>query len=318
MTPVAAGSLFPGYRIEEVAGRGGMGVVYRARQLRPNRIVALKVIAPDLAEDVDFRQRFERESETAASIEHPNVIPVYEVDEAEGQLFIAMRFVEGQDFRNLIDRGIAPPSAVAIVDQVAGALDAAHAHGLIHRDIKPANVLVSESDGRMHAYLTDFGLAKRMSASHNLTATGAFVGTIDYVAPEQIEGRAVDARADIYALACVLYHALSGHVPYPRDSDVATMWAHLNDVPPALPETVGQTSGRLDAVVRRGMGKAPEDRYPSAGDLGRAALAAFEDEPVAVPERTVAAGAAAPGQAQTAATPRLPVTTRPLRAATGP
>jgi DNA-binding beta-propeller fold protein YncE len=294
MAPVLPGTVFAGYRIEDVAGRGGMGIVYRARQLRPDRVVALKVIAPELAQNDEFRSRFERESEMAAAIEHPHVIPVYEVDEVQGQLYIAMRFVEGQDLRQSIELGIPAEHAVKLVDQVAGALDAAHARGLVHRDVKPANVLLSDSDGAGHAYLTDFGLTKRVSTRGGLTATGAFVGTIDYVAPEQIEGRPVDARADVYALACVLYHALAGSVPYPRDSDVATMWAHLNDPPPALGGRAGGASVRLDDVLQRGMAKAPDDRYPSAGDLARAASAALNQVPVAVPERTVAAGAAAP------------------------
>jgi hypothetical protein len=294
MAVLAPGSVFAGYRLEAIAGRGGMGVVYRARQLRPDRLVAVKVIAPDFAQDPVFRQRFERESELAASIEHPNVIPVYEVDEVDGLLFIAMRFVDGADLHTLIGDGIDPASAVRILAQVAGALDAAHAHGLVHRDVKPANVLVGDAGGRPHAYLTDFGLTQRTASSHRLTRSGAFMGTIDYAAPEQIRGERADARTDVYALSCVLYESLTREVPYPRDSDLAAIWAHIEDPPPSLLEQGIDVPSGLDEVVRRGMAKDPAQRYQSAGDLATAALAALEDRPVRRRERTVATGEAAP------------------------
>ena len=188
MAGLTTGSVFAGYRVEEVAGRGGMGVVYRARQARPDRLVALKVVAPEFAADPGFRTRFEHESQIAASIEHPNVIPVYEAGEADGLLFIAMRYVEGSDFGQVVDDGIECAAAVQIVDQVARALDAAHARGLVHRDVKPKNILISLSGSRPHAYLTDFGLTKRAAVSGGMTRTGVWVGTLDYAAPEQIEG----------------------------------------------------------------------------------------------------------------------------------
>jgi streptogramin lyase len=299
MAEIATGSVFGGYRLEAVAGRGGMGVVYRARQLRPDRLVAVKVIAPDLAKDSAFRRRFERESEMAASIEHPNVIPVYEVNEVDGLLFIAMRFVEGMDLHELIGDGLDPVPAVDIVDQVAAALDAAHARGLVHRDVKPANVLVSEASGRRHAYLTDFGLTKRTAASNRITKTGTFLGTVDYAAPEQIRGDRLDARTDVYALACVLYHALTGDVPFPRDSELAAIWAHIEEEPPSLTDHGIDVAPAFDEVVRRGMAKEPDDRYASAGDLARAALAACEGRSVPLRERTVGIGDAAPAGVET-------------------
>jgi hypothetical protein len=304
-TPIV-GSVFAGYRLEAVAGRGGMGVVYRARQLRPDRLVALKVIAPDYAQDPVFRQRFERESEVAASLEHPNVIPVYQVDEVDGLLFLAMRFVDGADLHTLVGSGLEPMSAVRIIEQVAGALDAAHAAGLVHRDVKPANVLVSDVGGRPHAYLTDFGLAQRTAASRGLTKTGTFMGTVDYAAPEQIRGERVDARTDVYALACVLYESLTREVPYPRDSAPAAMFAHLDAPPPSVVEHAAGLPPATDEVIKRGMAKRPDERYPSAGDLAQAAVAVFEDRPATRGERTVAVGEAAPRAATIADEPVPP------------
>src|SRR4051794_11085409 len=200
MDELDPGALFGGYRIEGIAGHGGMGVVYRATQLGLGRTVALKLIAPDVAHDPRFRERFKRESRLAASIDHPNVIPVYEAGEADGSLFLSMRWVEGADLLTLIKRGggVEPEQAARITSQVAAALDAAHGHGLVHRDVKPANVLVV-AGGADHAYLTDFGLVKRTKTSSDVTQSGEFVGTLDYVAPEQIEGKA-DASSDVYSL----------------------------------------------------------------------------------------------------------------------
>ena len=297
MAELQPGDEFAGYRIEGIAGRGGMGVVYRATQLALDRVVALKLIAPDFAEDPSFRDRFKRESRTAAKIEHPHVITVYEAGEANGQLFISMRFIEGTDLKALINRegGLAPPRTATIVNQVAGALDAAHAHGLIHRDIKPGNVLIASDNGSDHAFLTDFGLTKHLAASTSgMTKTGTWVGTLDYVAPEQISGGQVDARSDIYSLGCVVFQTLTGEVPYQRDSDVAKLWAHMHDPPPSVSESKPDLPSEWERVIRRAMAKEPDDRYLSAGDLGRAALAAAQGEMLTSPERSVATGAAAP------------------------
>src|SRR4051812_7625210 len=274
MTELSPGSLVGGYRIEGLAGDGGMGVVYRATQLALGRPVALKVIAPQLADDPQFRERFKRESQLAACLDHPNIIPVYEAGEADGCLFISMRYVVGTDLRTLIHRGggVEPGRAAAIVAQVAAALDSAHERGLVHRDVKPANVLIATGHAE-HAYLTDFGLVKRVSTSGALTASGHFVGTLDYIAPEQIKGKAA-ACSDVYSLGCVLFHCLAGRVPFEADSEVAKMYAHLNERPPCPSEIVPDLPPQLDAVVTKAMAKERQERYPSAGELGRAALAA--------------------------------------------
>lgn len=269
------GTTFAGYVIEAVAGRGGMGVVYRAREARPARTVALKVISPELAADTDFRARFERESEVAATIEHPNVIPVHRVGEEAGQLFLVMRHVDGIDLSAMIANAgrLQPRRAVDIIAQVCAALDAAHARGLVHRDVKPANVLVTREG---HVYLTDFGIAKRSDATGGSTLTGYFVGTLDYSAPEQIESGRVDARTDVYATGCMLYHALAGQVPFQGENPAATMLAHLSAPPPSLRAIDLTLPEQLDAVVAKAMAKAPDERYPSAGDLGQAATAAVD------------------------------------------
>jgi serine/threonine protein kinase len=293
---VGPGTELDGFVIEEVAGRGGMGVVYRARQTQPDRIVAIKVIAGAVADDPEFRARFQRESSVAAEIEHPNVIPVYAVGEARGVLYIAMRFVEGVDLRGLLarERRLAPLRAAAIADQVAQALDAAHARGLVHRDVKPGNILISTASGRDHVYLSDFGLSRHIEGSHALTGTGAFVGTIDYVAPEQARGERVDARTDVYSLGCVLFHALTGTVPFPLDNDIAKLYAHDAQPPPSPLARCTDLPLGFDGVLARAMAKAPDQRYPSAGDLGRAALAAASDNPLSGAERSVAVEGAAP------------------------
>jgi serine/threonine-protein kinase len=252
-----------------------MGVVYRATQLALERPVALKVIATEIAHDARFRERFKREAQLAAAIDHPNVIPVHEAGEADGALYLAMRYVEGTDLGALIARegALEPARAVRIVGQVAAALTAAHARGLVHRDVKPANVLIA-SGADEHAYLADFGLTKRTSSAGGLTRDGMFVGTLDYCAPEQIRGEGADPRTDVYALGCVLYHCLTGRSPFDRESDVATMYAHLNDpvpVPSAVDERI---PAALDAVVATALAKRPAARYPTATDLGRAVHAA--------------------------------------------
>ncbi|HEY6759827.1 MAG TPA: serine/threonine-protein kinase, partial [Baekduia sp.] len=226
-TELQPGDEFAGYRVTGVAGRGGMGVVYRAEQLDLQRPVALKLIATPLARDEAFRERFVRESRAAAAIDHPNVVPVYSAGEDDGRLYLAMRFVDGENLRTLVHREgpMEPARAASVIAQIGNALDAAHARGLVHRDIKPANVLL---DGQ-HAYLTDFGLTKRLTGETTMTGSGRWVGTLGYIAPEQIRGEGVDARADVYALGCLLFYVLTGVAPYRRDSDEATLYAHLND-----------------------------------------------------------------------------------------
>jgi streptogramin lyase len=271
------GSRFAGLRIDGVLARGGMGVVYRATDETLGRAVALKVVAAELLEDGDMRERFVRESRAAAAIEHPNVIPIYSAGEEDGVAYIAMRLVDGEDLRDRVRRDgpLAPAEAAEVVAQVASALDAAHAAGLVHRDVKPANVLLGAGD---HAYLSDFGLARRTASEAALTRTGRWVGTLDYVAPEQIQGRDVDGRADVYALGCVLHYALTGRVPFRRDTDEARLWAHVHDDPPAPSEEGEGVPAAFDVVVRAALAKRPEDRFATAGELGRAARAAARGE----------------------------------------
>jgi Protein kinase domain len=316
---LSAGEEFAGYRVERSLGRGGMGVLYLAVEPGLERHVALKLIAPEAAADEVFARRFAEESRIAASIEHPNVVPIYAAGEEGGIPFIAMRYVSGSDLgRRLAREGrLEPATATALISQVANGLDAIHAAGLVHRDVKPANVLLSGVVGQDHAYITDFGVARNVATESGLTQTGRFVGTLDYVAPEQISGGEVDARADVYALGCLLFKLLTGEVPYPRDGEAARLYAHLNDPPPAPSLHATAVSMALDDVVIRAMSKQPDDRYPSAGDLGRAAVAALSGSQPGLPERTVATGAAATRTAATVAPdPRVagPVTaaTRPL------
>jgi serine/threonine protein kinase len=293
---ISLGSVFAGHRIDGVAGRGGMGVVYKATHLALDRVVALKLIAPELSGDAQFRERFKQESMTAASIDHPNVIPIYDAGEEQGQLYVTMRYVPGTDLRAQIEQhGALPPAeAASIISQIAAALDAAHARGLVHRDVKPANVLIEDRGGTRQAFLTDFGLTKHAATDSGMTKSGMFVGTLDYIAPEQLQGEKVDARTDVYSLGCVLYQAVTGQVPYPRDTEPSKMWAHMGEDPPSVLSVRGDVPPAFEEVVKRAMAKKPEDRYPSAGDLGRAVLAATEDRQATQVERSVATGEAAP------------------------
>ena len=289
------GQIFGGYRIEAVAGRGGMGVVYRATQMSLGRTVALKLITPAVAADADFRDRLQRESHLLASIDHPNVITVYEAGESDGQLFMSMRYVNGMDLRSqLVAQGPLPPdSAVRIVAQVAAALDAAHAAGLVHRDVKPANVLLEQRGATQHAYLSDFGLSKTAHRATGITRSGQWVGTVDYAAPEQLDGRPVDARTDVYALGCVLFESLTGRPPYVRESDAAKLWAHMHEAPPSACALRPELPAELDVVIARAMAKQPAHRHQSAGALGHAALAAAGGEALTDPDLSAAAGTAA-------------------------
>jgi serine/threonine protein kinase len=281
---LAPGEQIAGYRIEEPIGRGGMAVVYRALDLRLGRQVALKVLAPHLGEDEAFRQRFIRESRAAAGVDHPHIIPVFEAGEADGVLFIAMRYVSYGDVRMLIDREgrLSTARTSVITAQVASALDAAHARGLVHRDVKPGNILLAESgaSGADHVYLSDFGLSKHSLAASTLTATGQFMGTLDYVSPEQIQGHPADGRADQYALACTAVEMLSGSPPFRRDESMALLWAQLEAPPPPLTERRPDLPPAVDAVIRRALAKSPDDRYPTCLEFAIALRGACEATPV--------------------------------------
>ena len=257
------GTVFARYRVDSVVGRGGMGVVYRATDLSLERPVALKLIAPELAGDKRFRERFLKEPRMAASLDHPNVIPIYEAGEHDGQLYLAMRYVEGSDLKSVLEReGKLPPErAIGILAQVASALDAAHRRGLVHRDVKPANILLDE-DG--HVYLTDFGITKQLGGAS--TDTGQMVGTLDYLAPEQIRGETVDGRTDCYSLACVLYECLSGSPPFHRATEAETMWAHMQEQPAPL-----RAYPALDPVLREALAKERDERQGTCSELINAA-----------------------------------------------
>jgi YVTN family beta-propeller protein len=263
------GGELAGYRVEALVGRGGMGVVYRALDLALDRPVAIKILAPELAADVQFRERFLRESRLAASIDHPNIVPVYDAGEVAGELYLAMRYVEGSDLKRLLANGpLEPGRAVGLVSQVAAALDAAHARGLVHRDVKPSNVLVTGDD---HVYLADFGLTKRLDETVLAVDPARSLGTADYVAPEQIRGDDVDGRADLYSLGCVLYECLTGQPPFGRDSELATLFAHLEEEPRA--------PAGLESVIRTALAKEPDDRYQSGRELVEATRSALGLEP---------------------------------------
>jgi YVTN family beta-propeller protein len=264
-----------GYRIEALVGRGGMGVVYRAHDSRLKRNVALKLLSPEIAADVVFREGFLRESELAASVDHPNVIPIYEAGEVDGGLFIAMRFVEGGDLKKLLEGGaLQPEHALGLAVQIADALDAAHRVGLVHGDVKPSNVLVAAGNatgGADHVYLSDFGLTRRVGERE--TTRGPLLATVDYVAPERIRGEAVDRRADIYSFGCVLYECLAGRPPFVAASDAALLFAHLEQQPPLLSEEGFPAS--LDSVIERVLAKAPAARYDSAQEFVAAVRSAL-------------------------------------------
>lgn len=287
-----AGERVGEFRILGLLGKGGMGSVYLAEDERLRRRVALKVILPELADDPDFRARFESEARSAAAIEHPNVVPIHSAGAAAGHMYLAMRHIDGGDLDQLLKAGpLDAGESIEIFTKVASALDAAHAAGLVHRDVKPANILL---EGPTHAsvFLTDFGLTRRLgAATTQLTRAGEFIASIDYTAPEQIETAAVDARTDVYALGCVLYRMLSGSLPFPGATITQKMWKIVHEPLPQIPGI----DGELNAVIARATAKEPDDRYPSAGDLGRAAQAAADGSKTEVLERSVASGGAATG-----------------------
>ncbi|HET9461374.1 MAG TPA: serine/threonine-protein kinase, partial [Gaiellaceae bacterium] len=277
------GTELAGYRIESLLGFGGMSVVYLAEDLRLKRKVALKLLAAGLAEDASFRERFLRESELAASIDHPNIVPIYEAGTTDDDLlFIAMRYVEGYDLRERLQRGhLDVADAIGVIAQVASALDAAHARGLVHRDVKPSNVLLdpgARPDGSDHVYLADFGLTKLLSEETANAGDGRSLGTIDYVAPEQIAGEDIDGRADVYSLGCVLYECLVGQSPFRSDSELAVVFAHLETDSPLPSAARPELPAALDGVLARALAKEPEQRYSTCRELAQAALAVAVDE----------------------------------------
>jgi predicted Ser/Thr protein kinase len=268
------GAEFAGYRLGSLLGHGGMSIVYRAEHMHLGRTVALKLLAPQLSEDEAFRERFERESRLAASLDHPNIIPIYEAGEEDGVLFIAMRYVEGADLKTRLNEGgpFDSDKVASLVAQVAAALEAAHVKGLIHRDVKPANVLIASGagpEGADHVYLSDFGIAKH-TAGAGLTRTGMFVGTADYASPEQIEGKPLDGRADVYALGCVVYEALTAERAYEKDSEVGMMYAHLLESAPSVTAKRPQLPPEIDDVVAKAMAKSRDDRYATPTELALA------------------------------------------------
>jgi len=294
------GAPFAGYRIDELVGRGGMGVVYRATDLALERSVALKLLAPDLARDESFRRRFATESKVAASLDHPNVIPIYHAGEHDDVLYLAMRYVRGEDLRQRLQQSgrLEPVAAARLVTQVGSALDAAHEAGLVHRDVKPANVLL---DGHDHAYLTDFGLTKRLAAETIETRAGQILGTLDYIAPEQIRGDPLGPYTDVYALACMTVHLLTGSVPFPVETDEGKLWSHLSEPPPRPSTRCRDVSLALDAVLVRAMAKEPSLRFATAGELAEAVAAG-----VAAPLRRRAEPAARVAAARARQTPAPP------------
>ena len=275
------GEEFAGYRIERLIGRGGMGVVFLAEHIRLEQKRALKLLPPEMADDEGFRQRFERESRMAASLEHPNIVPIHDAGEVEGLLYISMRFIEGHDLKKLVERegALHPDRTISLLEQVASALDEAHGAGLVHRDVKPQNTLVTPPKGAKaveRAYLTDFGLTKQYGSKTGVTAAGTMLGTVDYMAPEQLEAKDVDARADVYALACVLYECLSGSVPFDRPSMASVMMAHMTEAPPRVTELNAELPVGLNDIIARGMSKSRDDRYSACGELIDAAREVIE------------------------------------------
>jgi serine/threonine protein kinase len=261
---LAAGSNFAGYEVESVVGAGGIGILYRARQLRLDRPVALKLVEPDVASDPVVRERLRREARTVAALDHPNVVPLYEAGEEDGTVYVVTRWVEGTELGTLIlsEGPLDPERAASIAAQIAAALEQAHEKGLVHRDVKPSNVILTHED---HVYLTDFGLAKRAGTAPGLTAADQMLATVDYVAPELIEGSEPDARSDVYSLGCVLFEMLTGEAPFADQAGgMAKMWAQVNADPPSLRERRRDVPPALEDVMRRAMAKAPETRPTAA------------------------------------------------------
>ncbi|GHH40416.1 serine/threonine-protein kinase [Lentzea cavernae] len=284
---------FGPYRIEHLLGRGGMGEVHRAYDTTHDRIVALKRLSPGYHDDEDYRARFRREARIVARLREPHVIPIHAYGEIDDRLYLDMRLVEGSDLSDLIrDQTLEPARAVRIVEQVASALDAAHADGLVHRDVKPSNILVAAGD---FVYLVDFGIARSASpAATSLTASGSVVGTLDYMAPERFESGPVDGRADVYALACVLFACLAGRRPFTADGTAAQIWAHMNQPPPKASPLNPAVPAALDDVIAQGMAKNPADRHATAGAFARAAAHALTASAIPLAGPTAPVGPATP------------------------
>jgi serine/threonine protein kinase len=275
---LASGSTFAGYEVESVVGAGGIGILYRARQVRLDRPVALKLVEPEVARDPVIRERLRREARMVAALDHPNVVPLYAAGEEDGTVYLVTRWVEGTELGTLIQRDgpLEPGRAARTAAQIAAALEAAHENGLVHRDVKPSNVILTSED---HVYLTDFGLAKRAETAPGLTGMDQMLGTVDYVAPEQIEGSEPDARGDVYALGCVLFEMLMGEPPFAdQKGGMAKMWAQINAEPPQVRERRPDVPPPLEDVMRRAMAKAPDAR-PTAAVFRTAALAAVGEVP---------------------------------------
>jgi ABC-type transport system substrate-binding protein len=276
------GAVFAGFSVESLVGEGAMGAVYLARDSSTGQQLALKLLAQDLARDERFRRRFLRESELAASLDHPHVVQTFECGEQDGTLYLAMAYVTGVDLRKLLRREgrLEPRRALHLIEEIASALDAAHAAGLVHRDVKPGNILVAEGPEDDHAFLCDFGLARHVSSVSSLTNDSGFVGTIDYIPPEQIEGGTIDGRADVYSLGCVLYECLAGTAPFDRESELSVLFAHLNDPPPRVTAAAPDLPAAFDSVFEAALAKSPDQRYSSCGELVRAARAALAGKAV--------------------------------------
>ena len=274
------GDVVAGFRVDTLIGRGAVGSVYLAADTRSGEHVALKLLSTELTEDERFRQRFLRESELAASLDHPHVVPTLAAGEEGGRLYLAMAHVEGSDLRELLrhEGRLEPERALDLIGQVAAALDAAHLAGLVHRDVKPGNILVTQRGEVEHAYVCDFGLARHISSASSLTGDRGFVGTIDYVPPEQIMGDQIDARADVYSLGCVLFECLTGARPFEGESELTVVFAHLNEPPPRLSDFRPELSHSFDDVFATALAKAPDDRYATCAELVAAARAAFRGE----------------------------------------
>jgi len=295
---VSAGTVLAGFRLESLIGEGAMGAVYVAEDSQRGGRVAVKVLVQELAQDDRFRQRFLRESQLAASLDDPHIVQIVAAGEEDGVLYLAMRHIEGSDLRQLLreEGRLEPQRALDLLAQVAGALDAAHAAGLVHRDVKPGNVLLAQGPEGEHAYVCDFGLARHVSSASSLTTDRGLIGTIDYIPPEQIEGGSIDGRADVYSLGCVLFECLAGARPFDRESELSVVFAHLNEPPPLLSDLRPELAGGFDAVVATALAKSPNDRYSTCRELIEAGRDALHEKPLARrrrrPRRLLLAGVA--------------------------